>query len=132
MTNKTTQSTEIEQTEVLELTKLEKKILSHRIKTRIDEREALLSRMTLISEKAILWYIDPYTTKRETAQMTVSVYAFKSGRYKENYLNSEAFYVVTEFDGRIWRCKDFKEINFLVKALKKQYVLKYPAFEWKP
>jgi hypothetical protein len=131
MTNKTTQSTEIEQTEVLELTKLEKKILSHRIKTRIDEREALLSRMTLISEKAILWYKDPYITREEIAAMTVCVHAFKGRHFQENHLNNEAFYVVTEFDGRMWRCKNFKEVNFLTKAIKKQYLLKYPEWEWK-
>jgi hypothetical protein len=124
---------ETRQEEPVIFTPEEKKLLSHRLKTAPDEQQALLSDLPLISEKGMLWYSDGEGQGEHTEAITLSVYGFKSNRWGSdlNYLNNESFFVLSTFDGRLWRCKNFKEVAILQKAFKKDLKIRYPDLKWK-
>jgi hypothetical protein len=114
------------QVELIHLTHEEKKMLRHRLYTKPPEQDCLLAGLTLVSEKGLIWYRE----SADTHPIILQVYSFKSNRWKANYLNDESFFALCTFDGRLWRCKNFKEVALLQKALKKDLQLKYPDLKF--
>jgi hypothetical protein len=114
------------------LTPEEKKLYKHRINTNPGESEALLSNFTLVSNRSALWYEEVNKDETHTEAVCLETYAFRDNRWKgeNDYLNHEAFYVLCRYNGWLWRCKDFKEIAILRKAIKKDFPIRYPDMKW--
>ncbi len=105
------------------------KLLKRRLSLRPFEYEILFAPMTLVSNKAILWYKEQ-EGDRDTYPVCLQVYSFREKRWKEDCLNSHSFFALCEYNGLLWRCKDFKEVALLQKALKKYLKMKQPEMLW--
>lgn len=113
------------------LTPEEKKILKHRLSTRPGESKVLLAQLSLVSNNSVLWFRD-FHDENKLEAVKLETYLFRDNIWEgdKDYLNHEAFYVLCRFDGRLWRCKNFKEIALLRRALKKDLVTRYTDFKW--
>jgi hypothetical protein len=122
-------STLPEEKAVLQLTPVEKKIIRHRIKTNPAESKLLLAVLDLISERSVLYY---KFQEEDAVPVTLRVHAFMDNRYNGilNYLNHQSFFVLCDYDGRLWKCKNFREVALLRKALRKDLPLRYPGMTW--
>jgi hypothetical protein len=124
----TIMSTDLKEQTVLEEEELslkEKKFLSHRLKVNQSESEFLLSKLQLVSAKPISWF-----KCDGTEPIVLRVYSFMDDKQEKPYSNRQSFFALCTYDYRLWRCKNFKEVAFLQKALKKDLVHRYPLMEW--
>jgi hypothetical protein len=140
--NATTKDTTIESKSITQpegsglppLTPVERKIIRQRLRLFPDEAEVLLNGLPVIHNKSILWYKEENEEKGcfDTYPVCLNIHSFKSTRWDSDrdHLNNQSFFVHCEYDGRLWRCKDFQAVAKLIKALRKDLKIRYDYMNW--